>query len=97
MGVCEKRYKAAANFAGNLKGDIMRADELKRGNEIERRLYELEKMQKWLEDVENRNVSVIATGCTVNDTVMLSTDMRTVILGMCIGEKSRLEKEFENL
>lgn len=75
----------------------MTVEGLKRGNEIERRVYELEKMQKWLEDTENRNVSIIATGCTVNDTVMLSDDMRTAVLGMCIGEKSRLEKEFESL
>lgn len=75
----------------------MTVEGLKRGNEIERRVYELGKMQKWLEDTENRKVSIIATGCTVNDTVMLSDDMRTVVLGMCIGEKSRLEKEFENL
>lgn len=75
----------------------MTVEGLKRGNEIERRIYELEKMQNWLEDTEKRNVSIIATGCTVNDTVMLSDDMRTVVLGMCIGEKSRLEKEFEGL
>lgn len=75
----------------------MKIDELKRGNEIERRIYELEKMQKWLEDVENRTVSLIASGCTVNDTVHLSDDMRTVLLGMCIGEKSRFLKEFEEL
>lgn len=75
----------------------MTVDNLKRGNEIERRIYELDKMQKWLEDTGNRNVSIIATGCTVNDTVMLSDDMRTVVLDMCIGEKSRLEKEFESL
>lgn len=75
----------------------MTVDNLKRGNEIERRIYELEKMQKWLEDVEKLNVSIIATGHTVNDTVMLSNNMRTAVLGMCIGEKSRLEKEFESL
>lgn len=75
----------------------MTVDGLKRGNEIERRICELEKMQRWLEDDGNRNVSIIATGCTVNDTVMLSGDMRTAVLGMCIGEKSRLEKEFESL
>lgn len=75
----------------------MTVDSLNRGNEIERRIYELEKMQKWLEDTERRNVSVIANGCTVNDAVMLSDDMRTVILGMCIGEKERLKKEFESL
>lgn len=75
----------------------MTVDNLKRGNEIERRIYELEKMQKWLEAIEDCNVSVIATGCTVNDTVILSDDMRTVVLGMCIGEKERLKKEFENL
>lgn len=75
----------------------MKVDDLKRGNEIERRIYELEKMQKWLEDTENRNVSIIASGCTVNDTVSLSDDMRTVVLGMCIGERARLVKEFEEL
>lgn len=75
----------------------MTIEGLKRGNEIERRIYELEKMQKWLEDTEKRNVSIIASGCTMNEIIMLSDDMRTVVLGMCIGEKSRLEKEFESL
>lgn len=75
----------------------MKVDDLKRGNEIERRIYELEKMQKWLEDVKGKSVSIIATGCTVNDTVSLSDDMRTTMLGMCIGERARLAKEFEEL
>lgn len=75
----------------------MTVDNLKKGNEIERRIYELEKMQRWLEDVEGRSVSIIASGCTVNDTISLSDDMRTVVLGMCIGERARLAKEFEEL
>lgn len=75
----------------------MKVDDLKRGNEIERRIYELEKMQKWLEDVKGRRVSIIASGCAVNDTVLLSDDMRTAMLGMCIGERARLVKEFEEL
>lgn len=75
----------------------MTVDNLKKGNEIECRIYELEKMQKWLEDVEGRSVSIIASGCTVNDTVYLSDDMRTAMLGMCIGERARLVKEFEEL
>lgn len=75
----------------------MKIDDLKRGNEIERRIYELEKMQKWLEDTENRHISVIANGCTVNDTVGISGDMRNVLLGMCIGERAKLIKEFEEL
>lgn len=74
----------------------MTVDDLKRGNEIERRIYELEKMQNWLEN-EKRSVSIIASGCTVNDTVYLSDDMRNVVLGMCIGERARLVKEFEEL
>lgn len=74
----------------------MKVDDLKRGSEIERRIYELEKMQNWLEN-EKRSVSIIASGCTVNDTVYLSDDMRNVVLGMCIGERARLVKEFEEL
>jgi len=73
------------------------SESLERGKEIENRIHDLDKMQEWLEDKENRNVSLIATGCTLNNTVYLSDDMRTVLLGMCIGEKTRLEKEFENL
>lgn len=74
----------------------MTVDNLKKGNEIERRIYELEKMQNWLEN-EKRSVSIIVSGCTVNDTVLLSDDMRTAMLGMCIGERARLIKEFEEL
>lgn len=75
----------------------MKIDELKRGNEIERRIYELEKMQGWLEDTETRCVSIIANGCTVNDTVRISDDMRSVLLCMCMGERAKLVKEFESL
>lgn len=75
----------------------MKVDDLKRGNEIERRIYELEKIHKWIEDVGGRSVSIIASGCMVNDTVLLSSDMRTVLLGMCIGERTKLVKEFEEL
>lgn len=75
----------------------MKIDELKRGNEIERRIYELEKMQNWLDDTESRSVSVISNGCTVNDTVIISDDMRSVLLGMCIAEREKLLKEFEEL
>lgn len=75
----------------------MTVESLERGKEIEIRIRDLDKMQEWLEDTENRAVSLIASGCTVNNTVRFSNDMRTVILGMCIGEKTRLEKEFENL
>lgn len=74
----------------------MKVDNLKKGNEIERRIYELEKMQNWFEN-EKRSVSIIASGCTVNDTILLSDDMRTAMLGMCIGERARLIKEFEEL
>ncbi len=75
----------------------MTTESLERGKEIKNRIHNLDKMQSWLEDRENRNVSLIATGCTVNDTVYLSDDMRTVLFGMCIGERLRLEKEFESL
>lgn len=74
----------------------MKIDDLKRGNDIERRLCELEKMQKWLED-DGGKVFLIASGCHITDTISLSNEMRTAILGMCIGERARLLKEFEEL
>ena len=32
-----------------------------------------------------------------NEDVRVSDDMRTAILGMCMGERARLSKEFEEL
>ncbi len=76
----------------------MTTENLERGNEIKSRIRDLDKMQRWLEvDAEKRAVFLSANGCILSDFVKISNDMCTAILGMCIGEKSRLEKEFENL
>lgn len=69
---------------------------LDRANEIRRRLDDLEIMRKWLED-EERSVCLISSRARLDGAVILSPDMRTVLLGMCIGESSRLQQEFEHL
>lgn len=65
--------------------------------EIERRLVVLNSMKDVLEDTGRENVCLIATGQRLGDAVELSEDMRTVLLGMCIGEISKLNKVFNEL
>lgn len=65
--------------------------------EIERRIVALNGMKDVLEDTGRRNVSLIATGQRLDDAVELSSEMRTVLLGMCIGEIAKLDKEFNEL
>ncbi len=69
---------------------------LDRANEIQKRLVKLEKMRKLLEDKE-WSAYLIGSGARFDEAIPLSSDMRTVLLGMCIGESARLQKEFENL
>ena len=53
-------------------------------------------MRKWLEDKE-WSAYLIGSGVGFDGAVALSSDMKTVLLGMCISEAARLQKEFENL
>lgn len=69
---------------------------LVRANEIQNRMAKLEDMRKWLED-EKQKAFLISSDIRIAGAVALSSDMRTVLLGMCIGETARLQKEFENL
>ena len=69
---------------------------LDRANEIRKRLDKLKIMRKWLEDKE-WSAYLIGSGVGLDGAVALSPDMRTVLLGMCIGETARLQKEFDNL
>lgn len=71
--------------------------QMKRANEIERRIIALNSMKDSLEDTNKKNVSLIATGQRLDDAVELSENMRTALLGMCIGEIIGLEKEFKEL
>ncbi len=69
---------------------------LDRANEIQKRLIDLMDMRRQLED-EKQGAFLISPDIRFVRTVALSSDMRTVLLGMCIGESARLQKEFENL
>lgn len=69
---------------------------LDRANEIQKRLAKLGDMRRWLED-EKQSAFLISSSVRFDGAVSLSADMRTVLLGMCIGEVARLQKEFEDL
>ena len=69
---------------------------LDRANEIQKRLAKLGDMRRWLED-EKQGAFLISSSVRFDGAVSLSADMKTVLLGMCIGEAARLQKEFENL
>ena len=74
----------------------MKIENLNRANKILKRLDELNKMKKWLEN-PNKNISILSSGILLNEAIAVTEDMRTVLHGMCIGEIARLEKEFEEL
>ena len=74
----------------------MNIENLKRANEIQDRMKELEKVRKWLEQ-EDRGVYLLAHGYTVNESVKISSDVSNLLYGLSIGEHKRLQEEFEKL
>lgn len=74
----------------------MNIENLKKANEIQDRMKELEKVRKWLEQ-EDRGVYLLAHGYTVNESVKISSDVRSLLYGLSIGEHKRLQEEFEKL
>ena len=53
----------------------MTIENLKRANEIQERLKELETVRKWLEEID-RGIYLLARGCTVNESIKISSDVR---------------------
>lgn len=74
----------------------MKIENLEKANEIQKRMKELEKAKSWMED-ENRNVYILAAGCTVNELIKIYSDGRALLYGLILGEHLRLQKEFEEL
>ncbi len=74
----------------------MKILDLKRANEIQRRMQELERVSEWMED-QGRCAYIIAKGCTIDEAIKLSDDGRDLLYGLCVGEYARLEKEFKEL
>lgn len=74
----------------------MKKENLKRANEIQRRMDELGRVRKWMED-RDRHVYIIAQGCAMDESVKLPDDCRTFLYGLCLGTHAKLEKEFEEL
>ncbi len=74
----------------------MKIENLERANEIQKRMRELEKAKAWMED-ENRNVYILASGCTLNESVKIYSDGRSLFYGLILGEHLRLQREFESL
>ncbi len=72
----------------------MKDENFLKAYEIKERIKELDKMQRRLED---KDESVWLKVRHYSEDVKLSDDMRTTMLGMCIGERARLIKEFEEL
>lgn len=78
------------------KGAYMKIENLERANEIQNRMKELETVREWLED-KDRHVYMLASGCTVDKSVKISSDVRSLLYGLSIGEHKRLQEEFEKL
>ena len=74
----------------------MKIENLEKANEIPKRMKDLEKAKSWMED-ENRNVYILAAGCTVNESIKIYSDGRALLYGLILGEHLRLQKEFEEL
>ena len=56
----------------------MTIENLKRANEIQERLKELETVRKWLEE-KDRGIYLLAHGCTVNESIKISSDVRSLL------------------
>ena len=74
----------------------MKIENLEKANEIQKRMKELEKEKARMED-EDRNVYILAAGCTVNESIRINSDGRALLYGLIVGESLRLQKEFEKL
>ena len=74
----------------------MKIENLEKANEIQKRMKELEKAKAWMED-EDRNVYILAAGCTVNESIKINSGGRALLYGLILGEHLRLQKEFEKL
>ena len=74
----------------------MNIENLEKANEIQKGMKELEKAKVWMED-EDRNVYILAAGCTVNESIKIHSDGRALLYGLILGEHLRLQKEFEKL
>lgn len=74
----------------------MEIENLEQANEIQKRMKELEKAKAWMED-EDRNVYILAAGCTVDESININSDGRAVLYGLILGEHQRLQREFEKL
>ncbi len=72
----------------------MKEEKFLKACEIKERIKELDKMQRRLED---KGESAWLKVSHYSEDVRFSDDMRTTMLGMCIGERARLVKEFEEL
>lgn len=74
----------------------MTVENLERANEIQNRMKELETVRNWLEK-EDGHVYLLASGCAVSESVKISSDVRSLLYGLSIGEHKRLQEEFEKL
>ncbi len=74
----------------------MTIENLEKANEIQDRMKKLETVRKWLEE-KDRHVYLLASGCTVSESVKVSSDVRNLLYGLSIGEHKRLQEEFEKL
>jgi hypothetical protein len=75
----------------------MTTENFERAKEIQKRIHELKTAYGWLGDVESKIVSIIATGCSMNDRVRLSPDSRKVLKQMVDDEIDKLQSEFKKL
>ena len=46
---------------------------------------------------EDRNVYILAAGCTMDESIKINSDGRALLYGLILGEHLRLQKEFEKL
>lgn len=73
----------------------MKIENLERANEIQERMKELETAKAWMEN-ENRNVYILAAGCTVNESIEINSDGRALFYGLILGEHLRFRKSLKN-
>ena len=75
----------------------MTLEKMDRANKIQSRIKELERMKSWLAEFKHTSISVVASGCSINDIIHVSDEMKSEMYQRCLKEIEALKTEFIEL
>lgn len=74
----------------------MRRENYDRAKVILSRIEELEKMHKWLSDIR-KGIFIIASNERTSEMIIVSDNMKNIMLEQCQKEITDFDKEFDSL